>query len=192
MKGTKNKHTWLAISGIIFLLIGSIMLLNIPSSLNNFMVKHNTQKTFTREYNALGKPLTLLGFENIESTTVCSEASNYSCVVTNKAYMPFDTQTKKDTAVDVADKLSSQLQSQGWTQREDQELQVKQWFKDVLSGKDWYPDAYAYKQVANTYCTLDFFVAYANPSTPAIQAVYECSNPATVPFGKFPLKMRQK
>ncbi len=135
----------------------------------------------------LGEPLKALGFTDIkQGEALCNDVNKNGplgspgdCNTTMTSYRDFPDETVKATTIQAAEQLSLTLEQNGW-QRGNYEL--GQWFKDVLNGVDWNPDAYHQKFFDETLCVIDFYVAYSNPSTPAVNATFNCSAPATDPL----------
>ncbi|HWZ65316.1 MAG TPA: hypothetical protein VNX65_00795 [Patescibacteria group bacterium] len=138
------------------------------------------------ENKRLGKPLVALGFTNVEGgQPICQyiEKHGYTgktldCTAELTGYKTFTDSTSKARAIDAAQKLSIALNKNGWHQGN---YEVGKWFKDVLGNVDYNPDAYSYKYSGNTFCTLDFFVAYSNPRPPAVNVKFRCTAPETHP-----------
>lgn len=141
------------------------------------------------ENQKLKEPLKLLGFTNIEGgDSTCEYAEKYGypglpldCRADLRSYMVFNDEAQKERTISAAEELSKLLEANGW-KRGSSDYEISKWFKDVTSGTDWNADAYHYKYFDNTYCVLDFFVAYSNPKPPAVNAVFLCNTPELHPF----------
>lgn len=87
------------------------------------------------------------------------------------------TEVDKAAANNRAAELENVVKTQGWTMQGSQGYSFSQWFKDVTSGTDWYPDVGAYKNYGTTHCYIHFNVAYSNPKPAAISAQMGCTAP---------------
>ncbi len=147
---------------------------------------YKSRSALSNESRKLGDPLRALGFTNIEGgKSICQhmEKAGYTgkpldCTTELKSYVVFADDASKTKAIGAAEKLSSSLKQNGWQQGN---YEVGKWFKDVLNKVDYNPDAYHYKYFGNTFCVLDFFVAYSNPKPPAVNADFRCTVPEIHP-----------
>ena len=157
-----------------------------PEKVRRMYYGYKSRSALSSENEKLGEPLRAIGFTNIEGgNSVCQYIQKYGyqgnpidCTAELKSYQEFNNEASKNQAVNAAQNLSTALKENGWQQGH---YEVGKWFKDVTTGTDWNPDAYHYKYFDKTFCVLDFFVAYANPRPPAVQATMRCTTPEEHP-----------
>lgn len=192
MKKTKQKPTKrhillgallaVAAASIIFLALGGV------NEIKKIYYHNKATSALSTENRKLGEPLKTLGFTDIEQPApVCQYMKKYGyegnpldCTAGLKSYKVFSDDASKSQAINAAQKLSGLLQQNGWHQGDDED-EVGKWFQDVLNGVDYRADAYHYKYFGNTFCILDFFVAYSNPNPPAVNTELRCTVPETHP-----------
>ena len=174
------------LAAVVVVAVGAFIAFGGVSKPQRVYYGYKSQQALNNENQKLGEPLKALGFTNIEGGKgVCQniEKAGYTgkpldCTATFKTYRVFNDQASKDRAITAAAQLSTLLKQNGWHQGN---YEVGKWFKDVLNHVDYNADAYHYKYYGNTFCMLDFFVAYANPKPPAVNVLFSCTDPEKHP-----------
>lgn len=177
----------LLISAVVFAVFIALFLsLGSVDRAKRLYYAQKAEASLSDENKKLNEPLTALGFTNIEggnATCQYMEIAEYSrntleCTAELKSYAVFSDESSKNKAITASENLSKLLVQNGWQQGQ---YEVSKWFKDVLNKVDYNPDAYHYKYFGKTFCVLDFFVAYSNPSPPAVNVLFRCTTPQTEP-----------
>lgn len=181
-----KKYLLLGILGVLVVFIGLFLLFDGVNDTKRIYYGYKSRVALSDENKKLGDPLKALGFTDTEGgNSVCEyiEKANYEgrpldCTAELKSYQEFSDDSAKNKAISASESLSESLKQNGWQQGN---YEVGKWFKDVLNGVDYNPDAYHYKYFGNTFCVLDFFVAYSSPKPPAVNAMFRCTVPETHP-----------
>ncbi|MEO6761103.1 MAG: hypothetical protein ABI220_01850 [Candidatus Saccharimonadales bacterium] len=183
---TSRNKSLLSIILAVVIILALFFTLGGVSKIKKIYYGHKSRSALSSESKKLGDPLKSLGFTDIKgSNSLCqyTHKANYSgkmlgCITELKSYTVFPNKTSKDSAILAASKLSAALEKDGWHRGN---YEVGEWFKDVLNGVDYNPDAYQYKYSGNTFCVLDYFVAYSNPKPPAVSVTFSCTTPEIHP-----------
>lgn len=190
MKRVKPKITRkrIVVASLVFVLVVVVLFLALGGvkTTKRIYYGYKSRTALSNENKKLGEPLKALGFTSIEGgNSVCQyfekfgyENKPLDCTTTLKSYQVFSDDAAKSRAAEAAGTLSRLLKQNGWQQGN---YEVGKWFQDVTNKVDWNPDAYHYKYFDDTFCMLDFFVAYSNPNPPAVNAEMRCTVPEIHP-----------
>jgi hypothetical protein len=184
-----SKKTLIIILFILVIGIAVFVGLKGVESTKRLYYNYRVRSTLARENKKLGEPLKALGFTDIKGgKPVCysleayaDQAARLSCSTELQSYAVFSDDASKSRAISAAEQLSAKLKQNGWEQGN---YEIGTWFKDVLNGVDYNPDAYHSKYFGNTFCVLDFFVAYSNPNPTAVNVMFNCTIPGTPPLAQ--------
>lgn len=139
---------------------------------------------FDEEVSTLSQPLLTFGIKkNMPSKCDMEQIYQYAtpqlqCSVSENPYTLIGgSQTAKSRFVQQAGKLDALFEQNGWTETKNMTPSIRQWFQGITSGKDWYTDDGAFKNIGNSHCSVDFFVAFSNPKPPAFTMQTSCSAP---------------
>lgn len=184
-KNKNNKSAFIMVMAAFLILAGAVFILNNPK-FQNYQSLKQVESVLKQQNDELNNPLDRLGFTDIAENKKCAKQVTVSsdgkevtvCTIQWTANKTFSNSESIETAKQAALGLEEMLLNFGWQIRDEPELRVGAWFDGVLSGKDWYPDAYSVKTIGNKQCILDYFVAYSNPATPTVRADFSCTTPA--------------
>jgi len=185
-KHLTKKKVWAAL--LVLVAVGVVLFITLGGVEKGKRIYYGykSRAALSAENKKLGEPLKALGFTKINGgNSVCQYIEKYGyegrpldCTTEINSYQVFADEESKLKAVQAAKNLSKTLKQNGWQQGN---YEVGQWFQNVLNRVDYNPDAYHSKYFDKTFCVLDFFVAYSNPSSPAVNAVFTCTAPETRP-----------
>lgn len=165
---------------VLFLVIFVFVL---GQNISKWRYGNDAKASFNTELSTLG-PLSTFGLKKTSNSKCITEAiSQYNkpqlqCSVSEDPYIVIGKSvSSKNHFVAQAAKLDNLLKKNGWTETANATPTIKQWFEGITSGKDWYPDEGAYKNIGASHCSIDFFLAFSNPKPPAFNLQASCTAP---------------
>lgn len=191
-KVPKLKHTHKTHLMLIGTVIIAVFVIIVSWSwLREVYYSYQTESAFSTQLNNLRDPLNTFGYKGINSvTSICKTEmiAQYSTAQLicesslNKYVIIGNNQSAKNNFIAKAKELDQLLSKYGWTEDKNAAPTIANWFQEITSGKDYLTDEGAYRTGGGSSCSIDFFVAYSNPSPPAFNLEIGCNSPVLKKF----------
>lgn len=179
-----NRHVAIVAIGVA-LVVGTFFVMNGPYWVKRVYGGYKLRQVYKSQLSYLREPLNSLGFQHIkDASSHCGmteffgyEGKQFFCSASQRPTIAI-TESSKVSVNLAAKQLDDLINLAGGVVTSNAAPTFQKWFAAVTEGADFYPDVHGTIRTGTYLCDVGAWVAYSNPSPPAVSVELTCNRPS--------------